>query len=152
LRPYWGPLGALPGPPPPWGPLRPLLGHSWPPWAPGPVKNKKFLPPLTDPSENMKTSEVNPIFDIFWITVRRFCEKWNHDTIGVCQAVASGHGLPKVLHRPAMPDPFTPCGRAISETASRPFQGWPTHRAGGLQPSSIPLETPRHMGLHDTVI
>jgi hypothetical protein len=35
------------------------------------------------------------------------------------------HGLPKVLPWPAMPYPSTPC------------------RAGGLQPSSTPLDTPR---------
>jgi hypothetical protein len=40
-----------------------------------------------------------------------------------------------------MPDPSTPCGRAITETALWPFQGWPTLRAGGLQPSSTPLYT-----------
>jgi hypothetical protein len=42
-----------------------------------------------------------------------------------------------------MPYPSTPCGRATPETAIRPFQGWPARRAGGLQPSSTPLDTPR---------
>jgi hypothetical protein len=27
------------------------------------------------------------------------------------------HGLPKVLCGPAMPDPYTPCGRATPQTA-----------------------------------
>jgi hypothetical protein len=54
-----------------------------------------------------------------------------------------GHGLPKVSCGPAMPNPSTPCGRATSETASWLFQGWPACRAGGLRPSSTPLDTPR---------
>jgi hypothetical protein len=36
-----------------------------------------------------------------------------------------GHGLLKVSPGLAMPDPSTPCGRAIPETALWPFQGWP---------------------------
>jgi hypothetical protein len=50
--------------------------------------------------------------------------------------------LLKVLPRPAMPDPPTACGRATPKTALRPFQGWPTRRAGGLRPSSTLLDTP----------
>jgi hypothetical protein len=34
----------------------------------------------------------------------------------VCMA-RDGHGLPKVSHRPAMPYPFMPCGRATPEVA-----------------------------------
>jgi hypothetical protein len=41
-----------------------------------------------------------------------------------------------------MPYPSLPCGRATPETAQEPFQRWPAHTAGGLQPSSIPLDTP----------
>jgi hypothetical protein len=41
-----------------------------------------------------------------------------------------GHGRPKVSSGPAMTTP---------ETAERPFQGWPAHRAGGLRPSSTPF-------------
>jgi hypothetical protein len=55
-----------------------------------------------------------------------------------------GHGLPKVSHGPAMPNPSTLCERATPETALRPFLGWPAHRAGGLRPSSSLLDTPRH--------
>jgi hypothetical protein len=52
------------------------------------------------------------------------------------------HGLPNVSPAPAIPYPPTPCGRATSETALRPFQGWPSRRAGGQRPSSTPLDTP----------
>jgi hypothetical protein len=45
-----------------------------------------------------------------------------------------GHGLPKVSLRPTMPDPSTPCRRAMPETA--------LPRVGGLQPSFTPLDTP----------
>jgi len=55
-----------------------------------------------------------------------------------------GHGLPKVLTGPVMPCPSTPCGRVTPETALCSFQGWPTCRVGGLRPSFIPLDTPRH--------
>jgi hypothetical protein len=40
-----------------------------------------------------------------------------------------------------MPYPSMPCRRATPEAALRPFQGWPTRKAGGLQPSSTPLDT-----------
>jgi hypothetical protein len=53
--------------------------------------------------------------------------------------VRGGHGLPKVSLVPVLPNP---CGRATPETALQPFQGWPTCRVGGLQPSST-LWTPR---------
>jgi hypothetical protein len=52
-----------------------------------------------------------------------------------------GHGVPKVLIGPAMPYPSTPCRQATPETALRPFQRWPTHRAGGLWPYSTPSDT-----------
>jgi hypothetical protein len=67
--------------------------------------------------------------------------------MGVWEGVATGQGFPKVSPGPAMLDPssFMPCGLATPETALWPFQGWwSTHRAGGLQPSSTPLDTPRH--------
>jgi hypothetical protein len=51
-----------------------------------------------------------------------------------------GHGLPKVLPGPAMPDPSTPCRLAAPETALWLFQRCPAHRTGGLRPS---LDTPR---------
>jgi hypothetical protein len=41
------------------------------------------------------------------------------------------HGLPKVSCGPAVPDPYTPCGRATPQTAlrlfgvARPQGGWP---------------------------
>jgi hypothetical protein len=57
------------------------------------------------------------------------------------------HGLPKFSPGSAMPDPSTPCGRATPQTALQLFLGWPTHRAGGLRPSSSPLDTPCRMGL-----
>jgi hypothetical protein len=53
-----------------------------------------------------------------------------------------GHGLPKVSLVPAMPEYYMPCGRATTETALQPFKGWPALKAGGLWPSSTPLNTP----------
>jgi hypothetical protein len=53
------------------------------------------------------------------------------------------HGLSEVSPVPAMPDPSMPCGRAIPETALRPFQGWPAQRAVGQRLSSTHLDTPR---------
>jgi hypothetical protein len=53
------------------------------------------------------------------------------------------HGLTKVSPAPAMPYRSMPCGQATPETALQPFQGWPAHRAGGLLPSSTPLDTSR---------
>jgi hypothetical protein len=57
------------------------------------------------------------------------------------------HRLPKVSLGPAMPYPSTPFGRATPKTALQPFLGWPACRAGGLRPSSTPLDTPRRTGL-----
>jgi hypothetical protein len=53
-----------------------------------------------------------------------------------------GLKLPKESLGPAMPYPSTPYGRGTPETALQPFQGWPVHGGGGLQPSSTPLDTP----------
>jgi hypothetical protein len=53
-----------------------------------------------------------------------------------------GQGLLKVSPEPAMSYPSTPCEQAIPETALWPFQEWSTRRAGGLRPSSTPLDTP----------
>jgi hypothetical protein len=43
--------------------------------------------------------------------------------------------------------PGSPCPTLLRPEGKpplkRPFQGWPTHMAGGLQPSSTPLDTPR---------
>jgi len=54
-----------------------------------------------------------------------------------------GQGLPKVSHGLTMPNLSTPCGRATPEIALRLFQGWPARKAGGLRPSSTPLDTSR---------
>jgi hypothetical protein len=54
-----------------------------------------------------------------------------------------GHGLPKVSPGPAMLDPITSCGWAIPKMVLRLFQGWHARKAGGLQPSSFLLDTPR---------
>jgi hypothetical protein len=56
--------------------------------------------------------------------------------------VRDGRGLPKVSSGPAMPYSSTPVGRATPETASWPFQRWLAHRAGGLQSSSTPSDSP----------
>jgi hypothetical protein len=53
------------------------------------------------------------------------------------------HGLPKVSPRPALPNPSMPSRWATTDTALRPFLGWPAHKAGGLQLSSSLLDTPR---------
>jgi hypothetical protein len=50
-----------------------------------------------------------------------------------------------------MPDPYTPSGRAPPQMALWPFGGWLARRAGGLQPSSSPLDTPRRTGLEAAV-
>jgi hypothetical protein len=60
------------------------------------------------------------------------------------------HGRTKVSCGPAMPNTYTPCGRATPQTALRPFGGWPARRAGGLRPSSSPLDTPSRTGLVTT--
>jgi hypothetical protein len=54
-----------------------------------------------------------------------------------------GYGLPKALPVLAMPNPLTPCGRAISETALHPFQGWLAPSAGGPAAAFTPLDAPR---------
>jgi hypothetical protein len=51
-----------------------------------------------------------------------------------------GHGLPKVLLRPALPHPSMRWG-------GPPLQGWLICRVGGLRPSSSPLDTLRCMPL-----
>jgi hypothetical protein len=60
-----------------------------------------------------------------------------NSTVCHCQARTGRgiHGLPKVSCGPVMPDPYTP------------FGGWPARRAGGLRPSSFPLDTPSRTGL-----
>jgi hypothetical protein len=58
----------------------------------------------------------------------------------ICQGVTmdSTKSLTFPSHYPCMP-----CMRATPETALRPFQGWLDRRAGGLWPSSTPLDSPR---------
>jgi hypothetical protein len=53
------------------------------------------------------------------------------------------HGLSETSLRPATLYPSMPCRRTTPEPALQPFQGSPTHTAGGLRPSSTPLDTPR---------
>jgi hypothetical protein len=62
--------------------------------------------------------------------------------IGHRHMARDGHGLPKVLFRPVMPYLSMPCRWATCETALLHFQGWPACKAGGLGPSSNPLDTP----------
>jgi hypothetical protein len=57
------------------------------------------------------------------------------------------HDLLKVSPGPAMPNPSTPCRWATPKTALRSFWGWLVRRAGGLRPSSTPLDTPGRTGL-----
>jgi hypothetical protein len=63
-----------------------------------------------------------------------------------------GHGLPKVSLGPVMPYPSTPCRQTTPETALRLFQGWPTSRVCGLQPSSTHMDTPRRMPMLEGTI
>jgi hypothetical protein len=53
-----------------------------------------------------------------------------------------GLGLPKVSLGTAICYPCMPCGQTTSETTLRLFQGWPTHRAGGLRPYYTLLDYP----------
>jgi hypothetical protein len=51
---------------------------------------------------------------------------------------------------PAMPDPYTPCGRTTPQTVLRPFGGRPARRAGGLRPSLTFWTPPYAVGeFHD---
>jgi hypothetical protein len=43
--------------------------------------------------------------------------KGPQETMGHRHMARGGHGLPKVLSGPAMPEPSMPCGRATPETA-----------------------------------
>jgi hypothetical protein len=56
------------------------------------------------------------------------------------QAHMANYGLPKVSPRPAIPNPSTPCGRAIPKTVSQLFLWWPDSKVGGLRPSPNPLD------------
>jgi hypothetical protein len=61
--------------------------------------------------------------------------------------VARGiHGLPKVSPGPPMPYSFF-LWASHPRSGLQPFWGWPAWRAGSLQPSSTPLDTPRCAGL-----
>jgi hypothetical protein len=55
--------------------------------------------------------------------------------MGYGRTTRGGHGLPKVSPGPAR--------QATRETILLPFQGWPTHKVGGLRPCSTPLDTLR---------
>jgi hypothetical protein len=80
---------------------------------------------------------MNPSHHIFLSSILSLNPRlsWNH------RRMARG-GLFKVLPRPAMPNPCTPCWQSIPETALWSFQGWLACRVGGLRPSSDPLDTP----------
>jgi hypothetical protein len=67
--------------------------------------------------------------------------------VGHGRMARCGHGLPKVSPGPAKPYPSMPWGRVTPETALLSFLGWPAHKAGGLRPSSTPLDTPRRTPL-----
>jgi hypothetical protein len=75
----------------------------------------------------------------------RLC--WNHHHGRMARG---GHVLPKISIGPAMPNPFTSCGRATPKTASRPFQGWPAPKAGGQRPCTTSLDTPRRTPIMTT--
>jgi hypothetical protein len=59
---------------------------------------------------------------------------------GEAQGCMARDGLPKVVIRPAMPNPFLPSWQTPPETADL---GVATCRVGGLWPSSSLLDTPR---------
>jgi hypothetical protein len=63
-----------------------------------------------------------------------------------------GHGLPQVSPGPAMPCLSTTRRWATPETASWAFQGWVTHRAASLRPSSTPLDTPRRTPMANSLL
>jgi hypothetical protein len=85
-------------------------------------------------------NEIVLVFVISFAVQLFYLETFREHTWGM---LWGGHGLPKVLLGPAMPDPPTPFGLATTEMAFQPFQRLPTHRAGGLWPSFTPLDTPR---------
>jgi hypothetical protein len=59
-----------------------------------------------------------------------------------------GHELPKVSPGLAMPNPSMPYGWATPKTVLQLFQDWPTYRAGGLRPSTTPLDSARRTYMH----
>jgi hypothetical protein len=66
-----------------------------------------------------------------------FCHESEHKKPGSQARTGRGiHGLPKVSPQPAMPDPYTPCGRATPQTAVRPAG---RAACGRLLPPWIPL-------------
>jgi hypothetical protein len=82
--------------------------------------------------------KLRPVFISSPETMTKSFFDWRHGHMA-----RGGHRLPKFSPRPAMPFPSTPCGRATLETALQLFQGLPACKAGGLRPSSTPLDTPR---------
>jgi hypothetical protein len=64
--------------------------------------------------------------------------------IPLAMGVWEGVAMDSLEYHLAMHDPSTPCERATLETVLRPFLGWATRRAGGLQPSSSLLDTLCH--------
>jgi hypothetical protein len=98
-----------------------------------------------------------------WVNKRWWANKWYHlwcllpsRTYIVTprqSRIAKGiHGLLKVSPGSYLPDPSMPCWRATPEMALQPFMGWLACRAGGLQPSSTPLDTPDSMGLPNSLL
>jgi hypothetical protein len=81
------------------------------------------------------------LYSLLFLVAMLFCSRQqglSTPTIVLCVGVWQ-KGLPKVSAGPAMPVPSTPRGRTTPEMALQPFRGWPSHRAGGLRPSSTPL-------------
>jgi hypothetical protein len=72
-----------------------------------------------------------------------------HSTTGHFRMARGDHGLPKISLGHAMPFPIYALHRTLPETALWPLQGRPAHRAGGLRPSSTPLDTPRRTSMQD---
>jgi hypothetical protein len=66
---------------------------------------------------------------------------WQGVTMDSLKYHPARHAMPTChTTQPAMPDTSKPCEQVTPE---KTFQGWPAHRVGSLQLSSIPLDTPR---------
>jgi hypothetical protein len=78
---------------------------------------------------------------------RGFIEAASGRRRGQARTATGIHGHPNVSPRPTQPGLSTPCGWATPKTALRSFRRWHAHRAGGLRPSSTPLDTPCHTGV-----
>jgi hypothetical protein len=88
--------------------------------------------------QNKTTAEGTAFISRLGIWIRCRVElKWS-------DASANGKWwLNKVSPGHALPYPSMYCNQATPEMAFQPFLGWPACRAGGLWPSSTPLNTPR---------